>query len=68
MLMGCIQSFLSLLLPLSPGGLMADRLRGKEEPYKLVLCPASIQPPSSHQDRSIRAQGTHKASTVLMRR
>lgn len=68
MLMGCMQNFLSLLLPLSPGGLMADRLRGKEDPYNLVLCSGSIQPPSSHQDRSIRAQSTHIASTVLMRR
>lgn len=45
MFMGCIQNFLSPLLPLSPGGLIADRLSGKGDPYNLVLCPGSIQPP-----------------------
>lgn len=68
MFMGCIQNFLSPLLPLSPGGLIAEKLSGKEDPYNFVLCPGSIQPPSSYQDRSIRAQGTHITSTVLMRR
>lgn len=68
MLMGCIQNFLSPLLPLSPGGLMAGRLSEKEDPYNLVLCPGSIQPPSSYQDRSTKAQGTHITSTVLIRR
>ena len=68
MLRGCIQNFLSPLLPLSAGGLIADRLSGKEDPYNLVLCPGSIQPHSSYQDRSTRAQGTHITSIVLMRR